>query len=650
MIATIAMTDFSPPYNAELVVRDVRVRGFTLDWTEPYTNNRDDNGFAYEFAIAVSRDGNIEDYETARVHDNIVLDFTPAFMLNGTYRITGLIPGHEYQIALFVRARNVRIAEYLRGSVALPHLGDVGFSSVWINGREPVSYGMQDRFAHYRFAYHELITSGPLANIQSETEFYFTYELMRGNVLYIGGVRMSDYDAVAGIRLTPYEALEVTVLHERTGVSRDYEIYVGNRCNGLPVVVINTQGGRSIDSRYRTIPARMQIIDSEHNPLGIGLYDGPIDIRGRGNSSWGMPKQGWSFRIPDRTQILDMAPSRTWLLIANFADKSLMRNYLAYEFARDLGMAFAPRMRFVEVILNGDYMGTYMIGERTRIGEGRLDLPRLRYDMTDPYELTGSYLLEVTARNRIRQGQIWFTTPVLNTGGRYLDMPRPWGYPWGVEGDTFIIRQPRRNRDLSQAAIDYITNYVIATENALFGDNFTCPEMGFRAYLDTASFIDWYLIQEFFRNVDGDFRLSTFLHKPRGGLLYMGPVWDFDIAAGNANYRGGERTDDWYIRTSLWFTRLFQCPAFYQEFANRWNYLMANGYFVRFFQRIDNAAMILARSAEMNFQRWPILGRWVWPNAAGYQHRTTYQCEINYLHDWFTARMTWMDNEINGRN
>jgi hypothetical protein len=129
----------------------------------------------------------------------------------------------------------------------------------------------------------------------------------------------------------------------------------------------------------------------------------------------------------------------------------------------------------------------------------------------------------------------------------------------------------------------------------------------------------------------------------------MGPVWDFDIAAGNANYRGGEQVNDWYIRTSLWFARLFQCPDFEREFADRWNYLMANGTFDRFFHTIDDTAAMLARSAEMNFQRWTILGRHVWPNAAGYRYRTTYQSEVDYLTDWLTRRMTWMDNEINGR-
>jgi hypothetical protein len=127
-------------------------------------------------------------------------------------------------------------------------------------------------------------------------------------------------------------------------------------------------------------------------------------------------------------------------------------------------------------------------------------------------------------------------------------------------------------------------------------------------------------------------------------------VWDFDLAAGNANYRSGDDPAGWYIRTSTWHSRLFECEAFEQQFKDRWNYLYTNGYFDRALQRIDDTAEVLARSAEMNFERWPVLGRWVWPNAAGYRNRTTYQSEVDYLKEWLTARKEWINNEVNGRS
>jgi hypothetical protein len=420
-------------------------------------------------------------------------------------------------------------------------------------------------------------------------------------------------------------------------VARDYIIYTGSRDNGIPIVIIDTENERPIESRGRDRlrSANLRIIDNEHNPLGIGLYDGPMEIRGRGNSSWGMPKQGWSFRIPERTQLLDMAPSRTWLFIANFADKSLMRNYTAYEFSRDLGMAFAPKMRFVDLILNGVYMGTYNLGERVRVGEGRLDFPRLTRDMSD---VTGTYVIEISYRGRMRGHETWFTSPHVDYG-----LSTIFGQ---AEGNTAIIRQPNPD-NLSREAFEYIRDYFNAMDNALFGDNFECPDTGYRAYIDVPSWIDWYLINEWYKNIDADFRLSTYLYKPPGGKMHMGPIWDFDLAGGNANYRTGDDPEGWYIRTSIWHSRLFEDPAFGQEFKDRWNYLMDNGYFERALQRIDDTADMIRQSAEMNFARWPILGHWVWPNAAGYRERYTYQSEVDYLRDWLTHRLHWMDREIN---
>jgi hypothetical protein len=615
------MIAFVPPENAELTVRDIRVRGFTLDWSEPHENE-----YIYEYAIAVSHDGNIEEYETALEHGNIVLDFTPAQMLNSTHRVTGLLPGREYNIKLFVRARNITTSEYLSASATLPFIDDAELLNVWVNGHEAIYNRAEDSFSHYYFPG------------MGEEEYSFTYQLLWGCFMYIDGERTED----EVIQLTSGESLEVTVIHERTGTARDYIIYAGSRNNGIPIVIIDTES--RVRDKVTNIPGHMTIIDSKYNPLGIGLSDGPIEMRGRGNSSWGMPKQGYNLFLPHNAQIFDMAPGDSWVLVANFADKSLMRNYIVYEFARDLGAEMAPKMRFVDLILNGEFMGNYILGERIKVGRGRLDFPRIRPDMTDAHELTGTYVLEINDLGRVNQDRVraeeirLFFSPHVNPSIRTV-----WGHP---SGTVVVIRQPAA-RNLPEAGFEYIRDYFNAADDALFGENFKCPERGYRAYLDVPSWIDWYLINEFVKNVDGDFRLSTFLYKPRGGKLHKGPVWDFDLAAGNADYLTGYDPEGWYVRTSVWHSRLFECETFEQEFKDRWNYLKNNGYFDVLFQRIDDTAEKLRRSAEMNFARWPILGHYVWPNANNPWARTTYQHEIDYLKEWLTLRLEWMDREIN---
>jgi hypothetical protein len=124
-------------------------------------------------------------------------------------------------------------------------------------------------------------------------------------------------------------------------------------------------------------------------------------------------------------------------------------------------------------------------------------------------------------------------------------------------------------------------------------------------------------------------------------------VWDFDLAAGNADYLTGDDPEGWFVRYSVWHSRLFECEAFAREFKDRWNYVKNGGYFERLFRRIDETADMLRRSAEMNFQRWPILGHYVWPNANNPWGRTTYQHEIDYMKEWLALRFEWLDKEIN---
>jgi hypothetical protein len=410
--------------------------------------------------------------------------------------------------------------------------------------------------------------------------------------------------------------------------ARDYAVSIIGRDNGIPVIIIDTHFDSEINDKATDIPAQMKIIDSKSNPLDDGLYIGGITIRGRGNSSWHMPKRGYNIALPAEAGLLGMAPFKTWLLAANFADKSLMRNYTAYEFYRDLGAEFSPRNRFIDLIINGDYLGTYTLGERIKVGAGRIDLPKIFSDTEDEYELTGTYVLEVNTFEKINPGERVFFTD-------------------RIRGSHFVSIQQPTPRNLSEAAFEYISEYFNAAENALFSDNFKHPVNGYRAYMDTASFIDWYIVNELYKNVDAGFHTSTFFYKPRGEKLHMGPVWDFDLGAGNANYNTCDNPENWYVRNSAWYRRLFQDEEFEQEFKDRWNYLMDNKYFDVFFQRIDETAEMLARSAETNFQQWNILGRSVWPNANNPERRTTYGHEIDYLKEWLTLRMEWMDREIN---
>jgi len=604
---TLALFEFTVPENAAVSVRDIRVRGFTLDWTMLPDKS-------YEYAIAASYNGHIENYETAKENGKIVLDFTSSFILGGTYKVKNLLAGQEYEIKIFVQLKNMKPVEYLKTKAKLPFIDEAEIIGVTINGNAAKYDKATDSFS-----YHYLLGF-------EENTYAFTYELIRGCALYIGGEKIESKE----IKLTPYEPLEITAVQERTKTARDYTVYVGGTDNGIPIIIINTVNNKRIESKTRSLSATMKIVGCKDNPMNIGLYDGEIEIRGRGNSSFGMPKKGYNLLLENKTQIFDMAPSRQWLLMANYSDKSLMRNYTAYEFSRDLGAEFAPKMRFVDVILNGRYIGNYVIGERVKIDKGRLDLSKIKADTTDEYGLTGGYVLEVNSADKWNASEVIFETSKINLN----------------RGHFWSIRQPAE-RNLPPAAYEYIKNYINNAENALFSDNFKDPEKGYRAYIDTASVINWYLVNELYKQVDAAFHTSVFLYKPRGEKLRMGPVWDFDLGGGNADYGGCDDPEGWYVRYSAWISRMFEDEAFAKDFKDRWNYVKTNGYFDVFFKRIDDTAKLLEKSAEMNFETWRILGKYVWPNAGDVSSRTTYQSEIDYLKEWLALRIKWMDKEIN---
>ncbi|MEY5069088.1 MAG: hypothetical protein RLZ47_950, partial [Bacteroidota bacterium] len=204
----------------------------------------------------------------------------------------------------------------------------------------------------------------------------------------------------------------------------------------------------------------------------------------------------------------------------------------------------------------------------------------------------------------------------------------------------------------------YIQDYITDWEVALKSSNFTDPSVGYKPYIDVGSFIDYFLITELSKNVDG-YRISTYLHKKRfseGGKLVAGPLWDYNIAWGNANYCQGNLTTGWEInfnsicgggwQNPFWWNRMLEDPLFANEVDCRWTSLRAGVLSdASIINYIDSVALILTAPAQRHYQKWPILGTYVWPNNYIGQ---TYQEEINYLKTWIQNRTAWMDANMFG--
>jgi len=382
----------------------------------------------------------------------------------------------------------------------------------------------------------------------------------------------------------------------------------------LPVLRITTDNAAPIVSRDEYLSAQMTL---ESNVAGEAAVVGGLQIRGRGNSTWDlMPKKPYRLKLTDRQALLGMPSSRDWVLLANYSDKTLLRNAIAMELGTRLGMPWTSRSAFVELWLNGRYDGVYLLMENIKIAGDRVDIDELGEDDVAPELISGGYLLEVDFR---QDGHTIFSA---------------------IDNLPIVFQDPE---EPAPAQEQYIRNYIDEFEAVLYSAGFADPTTGYAAYIDVDSFIRWFIVNEVFRNRDANMWSSCWMYKPRGAKLHMGPLWDFDIAAGNINYDAAYMTSGWWVRDAPWFSRLFQDPAFVARVREIWNDIKTDQ-LAALPQSIDTRAAALQQAQLNNFQRWPILENYVWPNN---RIPGSYTGEIGYFKEWLDARIAWMDSQFN---
>ncbi len=338
---------------------------------------------------------------------------------------------------------------------------------------------------------------------------------------------------------------------------------------------------------------------------------------------------------PLNVPLLGMPAGSEWVLDAPYGDKSLLRNVLAYKLADDMGW-YAGRTQFCELVVNGQYMGIYVFTEKICPDQNRLNIESLT---TDDDDLTGGYIIRMDELT----GDI--------AGGWYSDFPADNG-----EQIYYQYHYP------SQAAITseqkaYIQSYVFQFENAMKGTDLTDPETGYPGFINTDSYADFVILNEIGKNVNG-YRLNSFMYKDSelgSGELTMGPVWGFELAFGNADFYDGASAEGWQIDFScaeclndenqlpFWWKALFEDPDFKNVLRYRWKFLresILNAENMNAF--IDETAGRLEEARARNFEQWPVLGKYVWPNPFIGE---TYEDETDYLKQWIADRSRWIDGQ-----
>jgi hypothetical protein len=424
--------------------------------------------------------------------------------------------------------------------------------------------------------------------------------------------------------------------------------------SNLPIIVIDTDGGTIVDDPK--IVADMGIIDNgpgNRNNVEdpFNAYDGKIAIEIRGSSSQMFPKKQYGIELraedgegDNEQSLFGMPEEGDWILFAPYNDKTLMRDALAYKLARDMGN-YASRSKYFELVLNGEYMGVYVFLEKVKRGSDRVDINKLNEDETSGDDLTGGYILKIDKTTGGDEGGFFSTISPPNASHGQKTYFQ-WEYP---KGDDIVSEQK-----------EYIEDYVKDFEATLAGDNYSDPVNGWTKYADMNSFVDYFIMNELTKNPDA-YRLSTFMYKQKdsdGGKLFMGPVWDFNLGFGNVNYcTQGTPTglvidfnnicpdDDWLI--PFWWSKLWEDEMFRSVLKTRWNGLRAD----RFSNEtilgyVDSVADVLSEEAQQrNFQKWPVIGEYVWPNYV--YDFDTYQEEVDWMKDWITQRLEYLDAVLN---
>jgi CotH kinase protein/Concanavalin A-like lectin/glucanases superfamily/Secretion system C-terminal sorting domain len=414
--------------------------------------------------------------------------------------------------------------------------------------------------------------------------------------------------------------------------------------SNLPIIIISTNGQEIVDSPR--INAQMRIIDNGDGVRNYitdtqNNYNGRISIEIRGATSQSFPKKQYSFETQDSTgennnvSLLGMPDENDWILHAPYSDKSLIRNSIQYYLSNKIGR-YASRTKFCEVILNDEYIGIYVLMEKIKRDKNRVDISKLKLADNAGDSLTGGYIIKIDK----------------DVG----DKTSGWrsSFPKELQSDERIYFQYQypSEEDITTPQTVYIQQFISDFEASLKGENYNDLNIGYHKYIDANSFADYFLLSEFSKNVDS-YRLSTYLYKDRDdkiGKLTMGPIWDYNIAFGNVNYDIGPSPIGWYKDTyyggnyaiPFWWDRLFSDSTFVKIVRNRWEELRTDIYSLQSINNtIDSLTVLLNESKKRNFDKWPILGVHVWPNSfVGNTHKD----EINYLKNWISDRVAWMDN------
>lgn len=397
----------------------------------------------------------------------------------------------------------------------------------------------------------------------------------------------------------------------------------------LPTVNIHTVNAENITSKEVYIKGIVSFVYDD----GTKFYTDSLQIRGRGNNSWTHPKKPYRMKLFNSVKLMGLpAKGKNWTLINNYGDKTLMRNILAFDFARRLEMTYVSPAIAVDVVLNGDYKGCYQLCDHIDVRKNRVDVE----EMT-PFDLTGGYLIEIDA---YASGE-----PKRFTSSQYK-IPVSIKYP--------------DDDEITPAQETYIAAHFNKLTNSVSASNYKDPYNGYQKYIDMESFLRHFLVSEFSGNTDSYWSVRM-AKKKDDDKFYVGPVWDFDLAFENdwrtypimqsTQDRGNEWMSMWNGGTSAagntkdMLRRMFTDATVTQKLQALYANYRDKNYISKIVMEsvADSCENLLMNSQSLNFKRWPIMLSKVHENPVIYG---SYTAEVDNVRNFINQRIDWLDTKL----
>jgi len=412
-------------------------------------------------------------------------------------------------------------------------------------------------------------------------------------------IRINNNIQVTGETVNSFAQIQNYSVSTSDGKLGQYEVDI-TYFTGLPIIYLETTNGEEIDSKEDYFTGSLAMEGSRYFE---DLASSTMKIRGRGNSTWGIhPKKPYQLKFDDKTEMLGMPKDKKWIFLAEFSDKTLIRNKIAFEMGYLSRLDWTPQSVFTEVVINGSYNGTYNISQKVEESDNRVLLGD-----------TG-YLLEIDQLGRLDPDDVYFRTK------------------------KFLINIKEPETAYNSNEFNYVNELINEFENVLMGAQFADPDMGYAKYIDIDSFVDWYLISEITKNQDSKDFSSIFLNVIPGEKIKMGPLWDFDLAFGNVDYSECEYPTGFWVKDHAWFDRLFDDAVFVEKVKERFLYFRENQNLI--IEKMDYYADQLKWAQFENDDKWNLFGNYVWPNPVVYD---SHQAEVDHLKSWYIERMNWLD-------